>query len=243
MTKSKNSRLNKKTQTKTTKRTPRKNTRRYNDLRNERRKAQRRISSMQKSLAKTKSEGARKLLERRISNLQNAIDATRTYSKETGKRIQRTKLESEHAMSYLRSLNKISESYVQSNARQNKATEIEIRRAGHGGMYTKREVQLFYKETMSAWNRDDVPTNKRNEAILEAYGERNLADLFDKIVNNGKVQELERAREIIQSPSMYTNEQRRWAYEVLSDNEDDYITSPNSRKGAQVNYIPVEAPM
>ena len=146
-------------------------------------------------------------------------------------------------MSYLRSLNKVSESYVQSNARQNKATEIEIRRAGHGGMYTKREVQLFYKHTMSAWNRDDVPTNKRNEAILEAYGERNLADLFDKIVNSDKVQELEKARQIIQSPSNYTNDERRWAYEVLSDNEDDYITSPNSRKGAQVNYIPVEAPM
>ena len=243
MAKSNNSRLNKKTQTKTTKRAPRKNTRRYNDLRNERRKAQRRINSIQKSLAKTKSEGARKLLERRITNLQNAIDATRTYSKETGKKIQRTKLESEHAMSYLRSLNKISESYVKSNRIQNEATGIEIRRAGHGGMYTKREVQLFYKETMSAWNRDDVPTNKRNEAILEAYGERNLADLFDKIVNDGKVQELERAREIIQSPQMYTNEQRRWAYEVLSDNEDEYTVSPNSRKGAQVNYIPVEAPM
>lgn len=239
MAKSKGSRLNKKT----TKRAPRKNTRRYNDLRNERRKAQRRINSMQKSLNKTKSEGARKLLERRISNLQNAIDATRTYSKETGKKIQRTKLEAEHAMSYLRSLNKISESYVQSNARQNKATEIEIRRAGHGGMYTKREVQLFYKETMSAWNRDDVPTNKRNEAILESYGERNLADLFDKIVNSGKVQELEKARRIIQSPSNYTSDERRWAYEVLSDNEDSYIVSPNSREGAQVNYIPVEAPM
>lgn len=243
MAKFKNSRLNKKTQTKATKRTPRKKTRRYNDLRNERRKAQRRINSMQKSLAKTKSEGARALLERRISNLQNAIDATRTYSKDTGKKIQRTKLEAEHAMSYLRSVNKASDSYVQSNRMKNKATEIEIRRAGHGGMYTKREVQLFYKETMSAWNRDDVPTNKRNEAILEAYGERNLADLFDKIVNDGKVQELERAREIIQSPQTYTNEQRRWAYEVLSDNEDEYIVSPNSRKGAQVNYIPVEAPM
>lgn len=243
MVKSKNSRLNKKTQTKTTTRRPRKNTRRYNDLRNERRKAQRRINSMQKSLAKTKSKGARKLLERRISNLQNAIDATRTYSKETGKKIQRTKLESEHAMNYLRSVNKASDSYVRSNSIQNKATEIEIRRAGHGGMYTKREVQLFYKETMSAWNRDDVPTNKRNEAILEAYGERNLADLFDKIMNSGKVQELEKARRIIQSPSNYTNDERRWAYEVLSDNDDDYITSPNSRKGAQVNYIPVEAPM
>lgn len=243
MAKSKNSRVNKKTQTKTAKRAPRKNTRRYNDLRNERRKAQRRINSIQKSLNKTKSEGARKLLERRITNLQNAIDATRTYSKETGKRIQRTKLESEHAMNYLRSVNKASDSYVRSNKIQNKATEIEIRRAGHGGMYTKREVQLFYKETMSAWNRDDVPTNKRNEAILEAYGERNLADLFDKIVNDGNVQELERAREIIQSPQMYTNDQRRWAYEVLSDNEDEYIVSPNSRKGAQVNYIPVEAPM
>ena len=243
MTKSKNSRLNKKTQTKTTKRAPHKNTRRYNDLRNERRKAQRRINSMQKSLAETKSEGARRLLERRIANLQNAIDATRTYSKENGKKIQRTKLESEHAMNYLRSVNKASDSYVQSNKIQNKATEIEIRRAGHGGMYTKREVQIFYKETMSAWNRDDVPTNKRNEAILEAYGERNLADLLDKIVNDGKVQELERAREVIQSPQMYTNDQRRWAYEVLSDNEDEYIVSPNSRKGAQVNYIPVEAPM
>lgn len=240
MAKSKGSRLNKKTNTK---RAPRKNTRRYNDLRNERRKAQRRINSMQKSLAKTRSEGARKLLERRISNLQNAIDATRTYSKDTGKKIQSTKLEAEHAMNYLRSVNNASDSYVQSNRMQNKATEIEIRRAGHGGMYTKREVQVFYKYTMAAWNRDDVPTNKRNEAILEAYGERNLADLFDKIVNNGKVQELERAREIIQSPQMYTNEQRRWAYEVLSDNEDDYITSPPTRKGAQVNYIPVEAPM
>lgn len=211
-------------------------------VRNERQKAERRIAAITRQLTTTESPQARQLLETRINNLQHAIEQTYTYSPETGKRIH-TKLEVERGLNYLKSVNEASTSYVKSNKVQNKATEIEIKRAGKGGMYTKRQIQLFYKETMAAWNREDVAPEQRNQAILDYYGEKNLAVLLDKIINESSVKDLEKAREILQNPDDYTDDEKRWAYEVIKDNDDEYIVSPNSRKNASVTYLPVEAPM
>jgi hypothetical protein len=213
----------------------------YKQVRNERRKAERRISAITRQLATTESPQARQLLETRINNLQRAIEQVRTYSPETGKRIH-TKLEVEHGLNYLKAVNEASTSYARGNKAQNKATEIEIKRAGKGGMYTMRQVQLFYKETMPAWNREDVSPNQRNQAILAYYGEQNLAALFDRLVNESSVKDLEKAREILQNPNDYSDEDKRWAYDVIKDNDDEYIVSPNSRKNAAVTYLPVEAP-
>lgn len=214
----------------------------YKAARNERDKAQRRISAIQRQLTNTQSPEARRMLETRISNLQHAIELTKTYSPETGKRI-RNKMEVERGLRYLKAVNEVSTPYIKSNKQRNKATEIELKRAGKGGMYTSRQVQLFYKETMAAWNREDVPQDKRNQAILDYYGSTDLASLIDTIVNQSSVKELEKAREILQNPDNYTDDDKRWAYEVLRDNDDEYIVSPNSRENAAVTYLPIEAPV
>lgn len=240
MAKSKQTKSKQQTQSKL--QTTIKQVKQYTRARNERRKAQRRINALSKQLSRTESAEARTMLETRISNLQHAIEMTKTYSPETHKKI-RTTTEVERGIRYLQAVNEASTSYVKSNKVQNKATEIEIKRAGKGGFYTRRQIQLFYKETMPAWNREDVSPEKRNQAILDYYGEKNLAVLLDKIINESSVKDLEKAREILQNPNDYTDDEKRWAYEVIKDNDDEYIVSPNSRKNASVTYLPVEAPM
>lgn len=216
-------------------------TARYNKIRNERRKAQRRIKAIDRQLEKTESLEARKTLEARKANLEAGIEASRMYSKETGKKI-RSDIEVERGVKYLEAQTRKATTYVQSHKQQNKATAIEINRAGSGGMYTKREVQLFFKETQWAWNREDVKPKDRLNAIMEAYGENDLAALFDRLINEESVREIEYAKEILDNPDCYTDEEKIWAHQVLNDNNDAVIDSPDSRKSKKVKWLPVEAP-
>lgn len=215
----------------------------YNQIRNERKKAENRIKKLKQVIKDTQNEETKRNIKSNIKKLKNAVNSTRTYAKSTGKKI-RSKEKVEANFENLKELNTRFDAYTYRGInKKNNATRIEINKASvkADSIYTKYQVQTFFNVTRKAWNRPNVDPKKRYEAILKAYGEVDLGRLFDNIVNNEKYLQLQKAREILATPDAgWTDEEKAAAFEILKDNEDDYIISPDS--GIVVN-APDYAPM
>lgn len=215
----------------------------YNQIRNEHKKAENRIKKLKQVLKDTQNEETKRNIKSNIKKLKNAVNSTRTYAKSTGKKI-RSKEKVEANFEKLKELNTRFDAYTYRGInKKNNATRIEINKASvkADSIYTKYQVQTFFNVTRKAWNRPNVDPTKRYEAILKAYGEVDLARLFDDIVNNEKNFQLQKAREILATPDAgWTDEEKAAAFEILKDNEDDYIVSPDT--GIVVN-APDYAPM
>ena len=189
----------------------------YNQIRNERKKAENRIKKLKQVMKDTQNEDTKRNIKSNIKKLKNAVNSTRTYAKSTGKKIR--------------------------SKEKDNATRIEINKASvkADSIYTKYQVAVFFKVTQKAWNRPGVDPTKRYEAILKAYGKVDLGQLFDDIVNTEKNLQLQKAREILATPDAgWTDEEKAAAFEILKDNEDEYIVSPDT--GIVVN-APDYAPM
>lgn len=215
----------------------------YNQIRNERKKAENRIKKLKQVMKDTQNEDTKRNIKSNIKKLKNAVNSTRTYAKSTGKKI-RSKEKVEANFENLKELNTRFDAYTYRGInKKNNATRIEINKASvkADSIYTKYQVQTFFNVTRKAWNRPNVDPTKRYEAILKAYGKVDLAQLFDDIVNNEKNLQLQKAREILATPDAgWTDEEKAAAFEILKDNEDDYIVSPDT--GIVVN-APNYAPM
>lgn len=217
-----------------------------NKTRYERRKANRRIKALQDDLSSAKSQKARSRIRGAISEIEKAIEATRTYSKETGKRI-RTAAEVAANVANLARLNISNTFLVGSNKKRNLATAKQINMAGSrdegtraASQYTKEQVRIFYRATQKAWDRPDVPIERRNEAIMRYYGSHVLSELFDEITTDARNQAIQRANAIIANPENFTDEDRQWAFEVIADNQDDFQLSPS---GGALPAMSTVAPM
>lgn len=215
----------------------------YNQIRNERKKAENRIKKLKQVMKDTQNEDTKRNIKSNIKKLKNAVNSTRTYAKSTGKKI-RSKEKVEANFENLKELNTRFDAYTYRGInKKNNATRIEINKASvkADSIYTRYQVQTFFNVTRKAWNRPNVDPTKRYEAILKAYGKVDLAQLFDDIVNNEKNLQLQKAREILATPDAgWTDEEKAAAFEILKDNEDEYIVSPDT--GIVVN-APDYAPM
>lgn len=215
----------------------------YNQIRNERKKADNRIKKLKQVMKDTQNEDTKRNIKSNIKKLKNAVNSTRTYAKSTGKKI-RSNEKVEANFENLKELNTRFDAYTYRGInKKNNATRIEINKASvkADSIYTKFQVQTFFNATRKAWNRPGVDPTKRYEAILKAYGKVDLAQLFDDIVNNEKNLQLQKAREILATPDAgWTDEEKAAAFEILKDNEDDYIVSPDT--GIVIN-APDYAPM
>lgn len=218
-----------------------KNISQYQKARNARRKAQRRINALEKQLTTAGNHNTREKLKGRIKELTKAVEETRTYSSETGKRV-RTASDVAANINRLEKLNKDFSYLTTSQTRSNKAVEVEINRASVGveSMYTETQVKVFYRATQKAWQ--NRPIAERNKAILDYYGEKSLKKVFEDVVSNEQNSNVQKAIDILQNGSEATDDEKAWALEQLQDNDDllRYTVVPSGVASEDVSPV---APM
>lgn len=226
------------------------NSKQYQHRRNEVRKAQRRIKAIKKLLEASQSTAAQQRLKSQIDTYNSAIEATRTYSSKTGKKI-RTQAEVSQNIDALSRINEQNSQLVNVSAkarqlRANKATQKMISMASsskteNASPYTKTQVQIFYRATQKAWQ--NAPLEGRNQAILDYYGMTSLQEVFEQVTGNQRNKDVQRATEIVNNPQDFSEEDRKWAFDVIQDNEDEYQISPPKGGGASPSDVSPVAPM
>lgn len=232
----------------------------YSDARSLREKAERRIASLKKQKKAAQSKEYKKQLQRDIRRLQDAARGTRTYSVKTGKRV-RTAEQVSKGISKLRSLveefplcglKKRNHSFaMRINLAKNRSLQGPTRNAGRtlgeemSGL-TSDEVKVFYRATQHVWDNDKVPVEKRNEVIEAHYkeliGTRDLQKIFDYVLSDQRNQDVLKAKDIVDNPDKYTDAEKKWAYEVLQDNESEIRYQPIVNAATVTDLSPV-APM
>lgn len=232
----------------------------YNDARNLREKAERRIAALKKQKKAAQSKEYKKQLQRDIRRLQDAARSTRTYSTKTGKRM-RTAEQVSKGIAKLNSLveefpllgvEKRNRSFaLRLNLAKNSSLQGPTRNAGStlgeemSGL-TSDEVRVFYRATQHVWDNGKVPIEKRNEAIEAHYNEligtRDLQRIFDYVLSDQRQQDVLKAKDIVDNPDKYTDAEKKWAYDILQDNESEIRYQPVVNAAASADLSPV-APM
>ena len=232
----------------------------YRDTRTLRKKAERRIESLKKQKKAAQSKEYKKQLQRDIRRLQDAARSTRTYSTKTGKRI-RTAEQVSKGIAKLKSLieefpllgvEKRNRSFaLRLNLAKNSSLQGPTRNAGRtlgeemSGL-TSDEVKVFYRATQHVWDNGKVPVEKRNEAIEAHYkeliGTRDLQRIFDYVLSDQRQQDVLKAKAIVDNPDKYTDAEKKWAYDILQDNESEIRYQPVVNAAASADLSPV-APM
>ena len=232
----------------------------YNDARNLREKAERRIAALKKQKKAAQSKEYKKQLQRDIRRLQDAARSTRTYSTKTGKRM-RTAEQVSKGIAKLTSLveefpllgvEKRNRSFaLRLNLAKNSSLQGPTRNAGStlgeemSGL-TSDEVKVFYRATQHVWDNGKVPIEKRNEAIEAHYNEligtRDLQRIFDYVLSDQRQQDVLKAKDIVDNPDKYTDAEKKWAYDILQDNESEIRYQPVVNAAASADLSPV-APM
>ena len=232
----------------------------YNDARNLREKAERRIAALKKQKKAAQSKEYKKQLQRDIRRLQDAARSTRTYSTKTGKRMRTA----EQVSKGIAKLNSLVEEYpllgvekrnrsfaLRLNLAKNSSLQGPTRNAGStlgeemSGL-TSDEVRVFYRATQHVWDNGKVPIEKRNEAIEAHYkeliGTRDLQRIFDYVLSDQRQQDVLKAKDIVDNPDKYTDAEKKWAYDILQDNESEIRYQPVVNAAASADLSPV-APM
>lgn len=232
----------------------------YNDARNLREKAERRIASLKKQKKAAQSKEYKKKLQKDIRRLQDAARSTRTYSTKTGKRM-RTAEQVSKGIAKLKSLieefpllgvEKRNRSFaLRLNLAKNSSLQGPTRNAGRtlgeemSGL-TSDEVKVFYRATQHVWDNEKVSVEKRNEAIEAHYkeliGTRDLQRIFDYVLSDQRQQDVLKAKDIVDNPDKYTDAEKKWAYDILQDNESEIRYQPVVNAAASADLSPV-APM
>lgn len=232
----------------------------YNEARNLREKAERRIAALKKQKKAAQSKEYKKQLQRDIRRLQDAARSTRTYSTKTGKRMRTAeqvskgiaKLESLVEEYPLLGVEKRNRSFaLRLNLAKNSSLQGPTRNAGStlgeemSGL-TSDEVKVFYRATQHVWDNGKVPIEKRNEAIEAHYkeliGTRDLQRIFDYVLSDQRQQDVLKAKDIVDNPDKYTDAEKKWAYDILQDNESEIRYQPVVNAAASADLSPV-APM
>lgn len=158
--------------------------------RNERRKLQRRINKLQAELnsGKQMTGIAQKKLQDSIAELKRAQEATKIVTVVGGKATRKSEAEVKSAISAAQTVNARYSVYLDTERKSFLTVQSELNKASSGAdsVYTKEQVQIFYKMTQRAWQREGVDIKHRNEAILEHYGRTNLAAFVDEVLEMNK---------------------------------------------------------
>ena len=158
---------------------------RTNVARNIRRQLDTKIRQARHAMDTAKSQIIEQGYRKRIAELEEAKKATYvTRVSDAGKRIQRS--DAEITQGIQAASRKIMENrFMSKRGQQNlRSTQMQLNAASVNAesMYTKAEVQVFYRATQKAWQREGVSIKERNMAILEYYGYENLAELVSDVL-------------------------------------------------------------
>lgn len=226
----------------------------YQRARNARDKAQRRIADLKAQLNYTTNENIKSRIRKDIKRIQRAVSNTRTYSTKTGKRMHTSK----QVARGIEKLSSLLEEFPLKVPRQkNKLFEVRMNMASNQHIQgpsqnpkrtvgeeisglTKAQVQIFYRATQKAWQK--VPVEQRNEAILKYYHQRDLEKLFNDVLSDQRNRDVEKANEILANPDDYTDAEKKWAYETIQDNDDEFRYVPVVSGAVSAEVSPV-APM
>lgn len=170
-------------------------------------------------------ERIREAARESIRELRGAIEATMLRTR-SGKPIAGRK---EQLQANLEKLNKINarESFgLGRHGQSNLVTRYELNKAASGkpAAYTEAETKVFYRATQKAWDRPGVNPKQRNEAILEYYGRKNLADLVQEVITENKM--ALRALEIQPHGELTDEERATFGEEAQLDTLDYDVSSP-----------------
>lgn len=82
----------------------------------------------------------------------------------------------------------------------------EMRSASKGGPsalgeFGREKVKIFWRYTQNIWQRPDVPSDKRLDAVMKAYGATSLSELFETIMERNK-----KVLEYVQTMKMHIGE-------------------------------------
>lgn len=69
------------------------------------------------------------------------------------------------------------------------------------GEFGREKVKIFWRYTQNIWQRPDVPSDKRLDAVMKAYGATSLSELFETIMERNK-----KALEYAQNMKMHVGE-------------------------------------
>ena len=87
-----------------------------------------------------------------------------------------------------------------------------------------------------------MPVEQRNEAILKYYHQRDLEKFFNDVLSGQRNKDVEKANEILANPDDYTDAEKKWAYETIQDNDDEFRYVPIVSGAVSAEISPV-APM
>ena len=226
----------------------------YQRARNARDKAQRRIADLKAQLNDTTNANIKSRIRKDIKRIQRAVSNTRTYSTKTGKRMHTSK-QVARGIEKLSSL--LEEFPLKVPKQKHKSFEVRMNMASNQRIQgpsqnakrtvgeeisglTKAQLQIFYRATQKA--RLNVPVEQRNEAILKYYHQRDLEKFFNSVLSEQRNKDVEKANEILANPDDYTDAEKKWAYETIQDNDDEFRYVPVVSGAVSAEISPV-APM
>lgn len=166
---------------------------------NLRKQGQRAIQRLERMAANQRlDEATRDWAKAQKRDIASAIQGTRLYNPKTGKKYKSKTLKyrEKQANRLEKSLQPAKPKYTRAGISPNKITEFELRRAAVDlpSLYTKEDVQLFYRVTQKVWQKK-VKRDERNALILKYVNEprrkNNLApmtlgEIVDKILKENK---------------------------------------------------------
>lgn len=222
--------------------------------------AERRINALKKQHERASSASFREKIQHDITRIQEAMEGTRTYSTETGNRI-RTASQVARGIETLRNI--IDSFPLRGVKKRNKSFAMRLNMAGSKSFQgparnpertlgeemagiTSSQVKVFFRATQSAWDKPNVPVEHRLEAIIEKYNEkvgtRDLQTIFDYVMSDQRNADVAKAKDIVANPDNYTDGEKKWAYDVLADNDAEVRYMPTVTAAAVSDVSPV-APM
>ena len=66
--------------------------------------------------------------------------------------------------------------------------------------------------------------------------------IFDYVISDQRQQDVLKAKDIVDNPDKYTDAEKKWAYDILQDNESEIRYQPVVNAAASADLSPV-APM
>lgn len=206
------------------------------NARRAREKGYRRIARIENYIQSNLSnERIRDWGKRKIKEIKSAIQGTRRYSKE-GKRYKtKTDRYVKGQIERLESAVFSVPARLNANERSFAMTQHQINMASvnRPSVYTKQDVQLFYRATQKIWQVQGVGEHNRNEAILDYFNSIRLENGLTPLKLDEIVDYVLKANEDIQkglntdTEEDMTQEQREWHEKAQQgDNEDNEKGSP-----------------
>ena len=225
-----------------------------------RRMAERRIADLKKQKKNANSASYKKQIQRDISLMREAILSTRTYSTKTGKRIH-SESQVLRGAEKLRSM--IENFPLRGVQQRNRSFAMRLNMAGSKSYQgptrnpertlgeemsgiTSSQMKVFFRSTQKAWDRPDVPVEHRLDAIIEHYkgeiGSSDLQRIFKYVMSDQRNADVAKAKDIVANSDNYTDGEKKWAYDVLADNDAEVRYMPTVTAAAVSDVSPV-APM